>query len=112
MLASEQDRIDPRDEALRGRLLIARRAVDLPCGIEPLDTCDRKIGAKLLRFQMVILDGITRPEHAHLFESFDRTQEYFLHISRKTRRQPVRIDFRTVPSFGLCPTQDQDRSVP
>ena len=59
--AGAQRGIEPRDEALRGRLLVARRAIDLPGEKKAVNFFCLQARAQGARVDEIIFDRITRP---------------------------------------------------
>ena len=99
--ARRERRVEAGDEALRRRLLIAGRAVDLPREIEPGKPPRLQARTKLARVDEIVLDGIAGPPHRRAFEPRDRPQHRFLRLPRQRGRDAVRVDRVVVEPLGL-----------
>ena len=75
-------RVDARDKALRRRLFISARTVELPRPVQAGDFFALQRGIQLRRINTVILDGIGAARHFRVFESRDRVQHLYLHLLR------------------------------
>ena len=102
-----QRRVHARDEALHGRLLIAGRAVELPCAVETGHLLGLERRQQLCRIHAVILDRVGAAGHLRVIEPGQRVQHRDLHILRQGggealnvelfRVQPHRLDEQLVP---------------
>ena len=90
-----------RHQSLRGRLLIARSAVDLPCEIKPLYDFRLECGLELQGVEIVILDGISRTEYLDIGESLYGAEGLHLHIERQRRGETLKIILICIPPLRL-----------
>ena len=67
--------VDPRHEPLRGGLLVARRAVDLPGEEQPFDPLGLEPPRELGRLDEVVLHGVARTQQHRIFEARQRVHE-------------------------------------
>ena len=67
--AGDMRRVRPGDQALRRRLLVAGRPVDLPRQEQPGDPLRLEAPRELGRLDEVVLDGIAGTEHHGVFEA-------------------------------------------
>src|SRR5579875_2205518 len=93
--------IDPSEEALRCRLLIAGRPIDLAGEEKPRNGLQFERGEKGARIDVIVLDSIAGAQHADAGKAGQRSQKLFLKGSGKACGKPVRIDGRVVEAFGL-----------
>ena len=92
-LSSEQLEcgVHARDEALHRRLLIARRAVELPRAVKPRDALAFERRVKLRRVDAVIFDGVGRAQHLGVLQPGDGVQHRKLHVLRQAGRKALQI---------------------
>ena len=100
--ASRQPRrIEPGEQALSRRLLIAGGAVDLASQEEPGNRAGLERVLQGARIDEIILDGVTGTQHSRSFQSRNGLEQAALHILRQGGRDPVRIDRVVVEPLGL-----------
>src|SRR6202022_2641100 len=93
--------IPARHQALRSRLFVARRAVDLARQEKPGNSLGLKRGRELARVDIVVLDRITRPAHDGVLEPGNGGEQRPLDVLRQRGRDPVRVDRVVVETLGL-----------
>ena len=94
-------RVDAGDESLRRRLLVPRRAVDLPREEEPADSMRLERRLQLRRLHEVVLDRVARPQHHGVLEARQRVNELLLDLARQRHREAVDVDLVDVEAFRL-----------
>ena len=96
-----QRRVDPSDDSLGRRLLIARRAVDLTRKeqIGPVLQCQGM--AELQGQNVVVFHRVARPDDFHPLQTGNRAQISELARFGQARGKPVGIDFLRVQSGRL-----------
>ena len=97
--AGAQRGIEPRDKALRGRLLVARGPIDLPGEEKPANFFCLQARAQGTRVDEIIFDRIARPQHPDLGKTGNGVEELLLDILRQRGRNAVWIDGGVVQSF-------------
>ena len=93
--------IETSDQALRGGLLIACRAIDLPCQEQPGESLSLQGGLQFARVHMIVFDGISGPEHPGLLQPRDRRHQRELDLFRQRGGDAVGVDGRVVESLRL-----------
>ena len=93
--------VDPGDQALRGGLLVARRAVDLPGEEEARDRLGLECRAELGRRGVVVLDGVAVPHDLGVFEARHHRDDRLLDVAGQARGDAVAVILEGVPPFGL-----------
>ena len=99
--AGRQSRVQARDNSLRRRLLISGRAVDLSGQEETRQALGLQRRLEFARIDMVVFDGIARPDHLHPLESGNGREDRELNLFRQRGRDAVGIDRGVVEPFRL-----------
>src|SRR5205085_4903804 len=94
-------RVEPGDQALRGGLLVTRRAVDLAGEKKAGEPLGFERRHELARVDVVVLDGVAGPDHPGVLEPRDRRYQGKLNVVRQRSRDAVRINRRIVEPLGL-----------
>ncbi len=94
-------RVDAGEDALRSRLLVAGRAVDLPGEEKAGDRLRFKRRAQRAWIEIVVLDRIAGPEDVGMLAPGYRVHEGQLYVEGQRRRNAVRINFRRFKPFRL-----------
>ena len=94
-------RIEPRGQALRRRLLIAGRAVDLAGEEQARDVARLQRRAQPARIDELIFDRIAGPDDLDALQARDAAHEVALNVGRQRGRNAVGIDERIVEPLGL-----------
>src|SRR3984893_246443 len=84
--------IEPRDKALRGRLLVARGAIDLPGDKKPVNFFCLQTRAQGAWVDEIIFDRISRPQHPGLGKTGNGVEELLLNLLGQGGRNAVWID--------------------
>ena len=85
-------RIDARHQPLRARLLVARRAVDLPREEQVPAHLRLQAGVKLRGVREIILHRVGRAHDFRPLAPNDRPHQVHLHLERQARREPVHVN--------------------
>ena len=93
--------VDPRNDPLRPRLLIAGRAVDLAGQEQAAEAARFQRRIEPARVDVVVFDRVAGTEDARMLEARNRGDERGLRLRRQRGRNAVRIDCRIVDAFGL-----------
>ena len=93
--------VQPGEETLGPRLLIARGAVDLAGQIQSAPFLDLQRRRQLARVDVVVFDGVAEAEHLDGFKARDGAQEGGLGRVGHRGRDAVRIDGRIIEAFRL-----------
>ncbi len=93
--------IEPGDQALPRRFLIAGGAVDLAGEKETWHPPGLERRLQLARIDVVVFDRITRPQHLGLLQAGNGRDQRPLHLLRQGGRDAIRIDGRIVEPFRL-----------
>ena len=93
--------IQARDEALRGGLLVAGRAVDLAREEQPAHALRLERGVEPARIEVVVFDRVARARHVCALEAGDGAHERHLHVERQRSGNAVRVDLVRVQAFRL-----------
>ena len=93
--------VDSGNEPLPRGLLVTGRAVDLAGQEQARDRFDLEARGELARVDIVVFDGVTRPDHPRGFEPRDGRQEFVLNVLRQRGRDAVGVDGVVVETFGL-----------
>ena len=81
LLAEDRARcVDPGDNPLHRRLLIARRTVELPRAVQPGDVLEFECVAKLERIHAVVLDRVGKAHDLCGLEAADRGEHFILDV--------------------------------
>src|SRR6516165_1143802 len=88
-------------EALRGGLLVSRRAVDLTSEKQAADPLRLERARQLGRLDEIVFDGITRAQQHRVFEPRKRVNQLRLHVSRKRHGEAVDVDLARVGALRL-----------
>src|SRR5204863_1914039 len=99
--ADPLQRVDPGEESLRGRLFVARGAVDLAGEEEAVDTADLQRRLELLGVHEVVLDGVAVAGDLRVFETGKRTNDRVLHVRRQRGRDAVHVEPRVLEPLRL-----------
>ena len=93
--------VDPGDQPLGRRLLVAGGPVDLPGEKQAGHPVRLERRAQLGGLDEVVLDRVAGPHHHRAFEPGQRVHELLLNLRRETHRKPVHVDLVDVEPFGL-----------
>ena len=86
-----QGRIDPGHDALGRGLFIPGGPVDLACMVQALHVFGFERLVELVRWKVVVFDGIPWLQHGGAFESGDSLQDGGLHVHRQAGRDAVGV---------------------
>ena len=101
LLPRGTSRIDPRDQSLRRRLLIARGAVHLAGQEQPREGFALQGGGRLVRRHVVVLHRVAGAEDHRLLEARNRAQHRQLHILRQASVRALHVHLVGVPALRL-----------
>ena len=93
--------VDARDQSLRRRFLVARRAVDLAGEKQSADTLGFEPARQLRRLDEVVFDGVAGTKQHRVLEPGQRVHQLGLHVARQAHRKAVDVDLARVDPFGL-----------
>src|SRR4029453_11652154 len=99
--ACNKRRVHAGNESLPGRFLVAGRAVVLGRQEQARDGFDFEPGREFARIDVIVFDGVTRPDDARRLEPGDGREESVLNVFGERGRDAVRIDGVVVEAFGL-----------
>ena len=99
--AGGEGSVEPRDQPLRRGLFIARGAVDLSGQEQARQPLRLQGRIELARIDVIIFDGVARPDHPHALQARDGLQDGELDFLRQRGRDAVRIDRGIVEPFRL-----------
>ena len=85
-------RVDSGQESLRGRLFVARGAVDLAGEEEAVDAANLQRRLELLGVHEVVLDRVAVARDHGVFESGQRADDGVLHVRRQRGRDAVEVE--------------------
>jgi hypothetical protein len=77
--------VDPRDDSLAARLLVAARPIDLSGEMEAAHPLGLQRRVKLVRGRVVVLDRVSESKELRLFQAGHGVNELLLHIRRGRR---------------------------
>ena len=100
-LLHAQRRIDAGEDALRGGLFVAGRAVDLAREEQAGDELRLQAVLQVARIEVVVLDRVAGPRHVRALEARDRAHQRELHVERQAGRDAVRVDLVRRQAFRL-----------
>src|SRR6202021_747674 len=93
--------VDARHQALAGRLLIPRGAVDLSRKIQAADLLDRQAAIEFRGIDGVVLNRIPRSQHLRIFQTRNRPHYLPLHFNRQGGKHAVDIHLVGIQPLGL-----------
>src|SRR5262249_36748508 len=93
--------VEPGYQALGGRLLVARGAVDLASQIEAREALGLQGRLEVARVDVIVLDRIARADHPRLLEPRNTRHHGDLDLLGQRGGDAVRVDGRVVESLGL-----------
>ena len=93
--------VQPRQQPLGRRFLVARGAVDLAGEVQPRNRLRLKRGLEPARVEEVVLDGVAGPGDPRLSEALDASHQRELHFERQAGGYAVGIEFVRVEAFRL-----------
>ena len=88
-------------QPLRRCFLVARRAVDLPGKEQSADSPCLQIRLQLAGIEVVVFDGVPRPQNVRTLQAHHRPHGSQLHIEGQRRRDTVRINLVRIQPFRL-----------
>ena len=93
--------VDPGDQPLGGGLLVAGGAVDLAGEEQARKLLGLQGRLELLRWGIVVLDGIAVPHDLGVLEPGDQRDDRFLNVAGQAGGDAVAVVFQGVAAFGL-----------
>ena len=93
--------VEPGDQSLRRSLLVAGGAVDLAGQEKPGEPLGLQRRLQLARIDVVVFDGVARPDDARVFQARNGRDQRALDVLRQRGRNAVRIDRVIVEPFRL-----------
>jgi hypothetical protein len=94
-------RVHAREQPLRGRFLVAGRAVDLSGEEQSADRLGLERRVQRARIEVVVLDRVAGTQDVRVLATGQRAHERDLHVERQRRRHAVRIDLVRREPLGL-----------
>ncbi len=99
--ARSESGVEPGEQALSRRLLVARGAVDLAGQEETGQSFELEGGPELARVDVIVLDRVAGTDDFGPLEAGDRGEERPLELLREGRRDTVRVEEGIVQPLGL-----------
>src|SRR3990172_12656742 len=81
----QQGSVYPGHQTLRGRFLVPRSSVNLPCEKESVNEFRLQRQFYLVRWKEVVLDRISRTQHCDIFQAGDRLKSFELNFLGQAR---------------------------